>query len=104
MNVKMSITQSVPAALTGIRELGGGLVGISAGRWWRVGVLPSVALARGVRLAARVDRQLLQLLVSGPLADCLLPLLDPLQVALTLLVPVLPTLAWRAGARHLGGL
>ena len=71
---------------------------------WRVGVLPPVALTRGIRLAARVDRQLLQLLVSGPLADRLLPLLDPLQVALTLLVPVLPSLTWRAGARHLGGL
>ena len=71
-------------------------------RW--IWVFPPVALAGGVRLAARVDRQLLQLLVSGPLADRLLPLLDPLQVALALLVPVLPTLAWRAGARHLGGL
>ena len=63
-------------------------------------VLPPVALALLVLLAAGVDGQLLQLLISRPLSDRLLPLLDPLQVALPLLVPILSTLTGRAGARH----
>ena len=84
-----------------VRWGGGGGWGIWSWRvrWW-VWILPTVALARGVCLAAGIDCQLLQLLVSWPLSHRLLPLLDPLQVALPLLVPVLPTLTGRAGARH----
>ena len=67
-------------------------------RWVRI--LPTIAFARGVCLATGIDCQLFQLLISRPLSDRLLPLLDPLQVALPLLVPVLPTFAGRAGARH----
>ena len=77
---------------------GGSVWSWRVGRW--VWILPTVALARGVRLAAGIDCQLLQLLVSRPLSHRLLPLLDPLQVALTLLVTILSTLTGRAGARH----
>ena len=68
------------------------------GRWVRI--LPTVAFARGVCLATGINCQLLQFLISWPLADRLLPLLNPLQVALPLLVSVLPTFARRAGACH----
>ena len=50
-------------------------------------VLPPVALARLVLLAAGVDGQLLQLLLKRQPPDHLLPLLEPLQVVVQSQVP-----------------
>ena len=54
-------------------------------RW--IWVLPPVALALLVLLAAGVDGQLLQLLLQGQPPDHLLPLLEPLQVVVQSQVP-----------------
>ena len=54
----------------------------------RVGVLPAVTLAVFVLLTGTVDGQLLHLLLLRPVADTLLPLLDPLEVTLALLVGI----------------
>ena len=49
-------------------------------RW--IWVLPPIALARLVLLAAGVDGQLLQLLLQGQPPDRLLPLLENLEVVI----------------------
>ena len=67
--------------------------------WRRVGVLPAVTLAVFIFLAGAVYSQLLHLLLLRPVADTLLPLLDPLEVALPLLVRIVH----RALARRLTG-
>ena len=54
-------------------------------RW--IWVLPPVALALLVLLAAGVDGQLLQLLLQRQSPDRLLPLLEPLQVGVQSQVP-----------------
>ena len=48
----------------------------------------TIALALVVGLARRVDGQLLQLLLDGPSPECLLALLDPLEVGLPLTIGV----------------
>ena len=54
----------------------------------RVGVLPAVTLTVLLLFTGTVDSQLLHLLLLRPVANTLLPLLDPLEVTLALLVGI----------------
>ena len=85
--------EGVAAGAAGVTGRAGGLGRVGPRRIRRrVWILPSVTLTRLVLLAGAVDGELLHLLVLGPLPDALLPLLDPLEVALPLLVGVLAPL------------
>ena len=58
----------------------------------RIGILPAVTLTGLILLAGAVDGELLHLLVFGPLSDTLLPLLNALEITLSLLVWVISPL------------
>merc|ERR1719233_2182077 len=70
--------------------------------WWRVGILPSIALTVFICFAGTVNCKFLHFLILRPFSHTLLSLLNPLQVALPLLIGVLlaPLLRGVRGSTH----